>query len=36
MVNASWLLGQDEQVTVTLPKPMPLDRDALAAAIGPG
>ena len=36
IVNARWLLEQDEQVTVTLPKPMRLDRDALATAIGVG
>jgi hypothetical protein len=35
IVNAGWLLEQDEQVTITLPKPMQVDRDALAAAIGP-
>ena len=35
IVNARWLLEQDEQVTITLPKPMQVDRDALAAAIGP-
>ncbi len=34
IVNARWLLDQDEQVTVTLPTPMRLDRNALAAAIG--
>ena len=36
IVNARWLLEQDEQVTVTLPTPMRLDRHALAAAIGAG
>ena len=36
IVNARWLLEQDEQVTVTLPKPMQLDRTALAAAIRRG
>ena len=35
IVNARWLLEQDEQVTITLPKPIQVDRDALAAAIGP-
>jgi YD repeat-containing protein len=35
IVNARWLLEQDEQVTITLPKPIRVDRDALAAAIGP-
>ena len=33
IVNARWLLEQNEQVTVTLPEPMQLDRNALAAAI---
>ena len=36
IVNARWLLEQDEQVTITLPKPIRVDRNALAAAIGPG
>ena len=36
IVNARWLLEQNEQVTITLPKPMQLDRDALAAAIRRG
>ena len=36
IVNARWLLEQDEQVTVTLPTPMRLDRHALAAVIGAG
>ena len=35
IVNARWLLEQDEQVTITLPKPIQVDRAALAAAIGP-
>jgi YD repeat-containing protein len=35
IVNAKWLLEQDEQVTITLPPPIRVDRDALAAAIGP-
>jgi YD repeat-containing protein len=35
IVNARWLLEQDEQVTITLPKPIQVDRDALAAVIGP-
>ncbi|HEV2871117.1 MAG TPA: hypothetical protein VG409_06810 [Actinomycetota bacterium] len=34
-VNARWLLEQGEQVTITLPQPIPVERDALAAAIGP-
>ena len=36
IVNARWLLEQGEQVTITLPKPIQVDRNALAAAIGPG
>jgi uncharacterized protein YuzE len=36
IVNARWLLEQNEQVTVTLPKPMQLDRTVLAAAIRRG
>jgi len=35
IVNARWLLEQDEQVTITLPTPIQVDRNALAAAIGP-
>jgi hypothetical protein len=35
ILNARWLLEQGEQVTITLPKPIQVDRDALAAAIGP-
>jgi YD repeat-containing protein len=35
IVNARWLLEQDEQVTITLPTPIQVDRDALAAAIRP-
>ncbi len=35
IVNARWLLERDEQVTITLPKPIRVDREALAAAIGP-
>jgi YD repeat-containing protein len=35
IANARWLLEQDEQVTITLPKLIQVDRDALAAAIGP-
>jgi uncharacterized protein YuzE len=35
IVNARWLLEQGEQVTITLPQPIQVDRDALAAAIGP-
>jgi uncharacterized protein YuzE len=36
IVNAGWLLEQNEQVTITLPRPMQLDRNALANAIGRG
>jgi YD repeat-containing protein len=36
IVNARWLLEQGEQVTITLPQPIQVDRDALAAAISPG
>ena len=36
IVNAKWLLEQDEQVTITLPTPTQVDRNVLAAAIGPG
>lgn len=36
IVNARWLLEQDEQVTITLPTPIQVDRNVLAAAIGPG
>ena len=36
IVNARWQLEQGEQVTITLPKPIQVDRNALAAAIGPG
>ena len=36
IVNARWLLEQNEQVTITLPKPIQVDRNALAAAIWPG
>ncbi|HEV3012390.1 MAG TPA: DUF2283 domain-containing protein [Actinomycetota bacterium] len=35
IVNARWLLEQGEQVTITLPQPIRVDRDTLAAAIGP-
>ena len=35
IVNARWLLDQGEQVTITLPQPIQVDRDALEAAIGP-
>ena len=35
IVNARWLLEQGEQVTITLPKPIRVDRATLAAAIGP-
>jgi uncharacterized protein YuzE len=36
IVNAGWLLEHADQVTVTLPTPMRLDRNALAAAIRRG
>ena len=36
IVNARWLLEQNEQVTITLPKPIQVDRNALAVSIGPG
>jgi YD repeat-containing protein len=35
IVNARWLLEQGEEVTITLPQPIQVDRDTLAAAIGP-
>jgi hypothetical protein len=35
IVNARWLLERDEQVTITLPKPIRVNREVLAAAIGP-
>jgi len=35
IVNARWLLEQDEAVTITLPQPIRVDRGTLAAAIGP-
>jgi uncharacterized protein YuzE len=35
IVNARWLLEQDEVVTITLPQPIQVDRGTLAAAIGP-
>ena len=35
ILNARWLLEQGEEVTITLPKPIQVDRNALAAAIGP-
>jgi YD repeat-containing protein len=35
IVNARWLLERGERVTITLPKPIQVDREALAAAIGP-
>jgi uncharacterized protein YuzE len=34
IVNARWLLEQNEQVTITLPTPMQLNRNELAAIIG--
>jgi uncharacterized protein YuzE len=34
IVNARWLPEQGEQVTITLPQPIRVDRDTLAAAIG--
>ena len=35
IVNAGWLLEQDEEVAITLPQPIRVDRDTLAAAIRP-
>ena len=35
IVNARWLPEQDEPATITLPQPIRVDRDALAAAIEP-
>jgi YD repeat-containing protein len=35
IVNARWLLEQDEPATITLPQPIQVDRDTLAAAIRP-
>jgi uncharacterized protein YuzE len=35
IVNPRWLLEQDAAVTITLPKPVTVDRSMLAAAIGP-
>ena len=35
IVNARWLLEQDEAITITLPQPIRVDRDALATAIRP-